>query len=127
MATIALVEDNPDNQLLVRALLGDLYRLAVFDDAQACLDGLSRIGDVDLFLLDIALPGMDGVELLQRLRAVAAHVHTPMIALTAHAMHGDREKLLASGFDDYVSKPIVDERHLLEPVHMWLHRAKVST
>jgi CheY-like chemotaxis protein len=66
-----------------------------------------------MVLLDISLPGMSGVELVARLRADAVLRHVPVIALTAHAMAGDRETYLAAGFDAYVTKPIVDEGVLL--------------
>jgi CheY-like chemotaxis protein len=69
-----------------------------------------------VILLDISLPGMSGVELVQLLRADAALRHVPVIALTAHAMAGDRETYLAAGFDAYVTKPIVDEGVLLRTI-----------
>jgi two-component system, cell cycle response regulator DivK len=59
---------------------------------------------------------MDGTEILQRIRADAELRQLPVIALTAHAMAGDREKFLAAGFDDYVTKPIVDETKLLSAI-----------
>lgn len=70
-----------------------------------------------MLLLDISLPEMDGTELLARLRAAGEPLATvPAIALTAHAMSGDRERYLALGFDDYVTKPIVDEGVLIEAI-----------
>ena len=63
----------------------------------------------DLILLDISLPEMDGTEVLAWIRDQDALEDIPVIALTAHAMSGDREKYLALGFDDYVTKPIIDE------------------
>ena len=71
-------------------------------------------------LLDISLPGMDGNEILARIRADARLRALPVIALTAHAMSGDREKYLASGFNDYITKPIVDETILLSAIERWL-------
>lgn len=78
------------------------------------LDALAGIARSrpDLVLLDISLPGMDGTEVLQSIRANVELRQLPIIALTAHAMAGDREKFLAAGFDDYVTKPIVDETQL---------------
>jgi CheY-like chemotaxis protein len=67
----------------------------------------------DLVLLDISLPGLDGVEVLRILRQDAALRGLPVIALTAHAMAGDRDRFLDAGFDDYVTKPITDEELLL--------------
>jgi two-component system sensor histidine kinase/response regulator len=74
----------------------------------------------DLVLLDISLPEMDGTEVLRRIRADAKLRDLPVIALTAHAMSGDREKYLAAGFNDYVTKPIVDEALLLEAIQRLL-------
>jgi len=67
-------------------------------------------------LLDVSLPEMDGTEVLRRIRADAGLRDLPVIALTAHAMSGDREKYLAAGFDEYVTKPIVDETLLLDAI-----------
>jgi CheY-like chemotaxis protein len=76
----------------------------------------------DLVLLDISLPDMDGTEILQRIRADATLSSLPVIALTAHAMTGDREKYLAAGFDDYITKPIVDETQLFNSIERLLKK-----
>jgi CheY-like chemotaxis protein len=122
MTTIAVVEDNADNRLLLQALLGDRYDLVEFDNGVDALAGLSA-SLPDLVLLDISLPGMDGNEILARIRADAALCRLPVIALTAHAMAGDREKYLTAGFDDYITKPIVDEAILLGAIERHLARA----
>jgi len=115
MTRIALVEDTPDNRLLVQAMIADRYEITEYEDGPTALEGMA--GDVpDLVLLDISLPGMDGVEVLQRMRAEERYAKVPVIALTAHAMAGDREKYLAAGFDGYVSKPIVDEALLVDAI-----------
>ena len=115
MATLAVVEDNADNRLLLQAILGDDHTLVEYENGADALAGLT-LARPDLVLLDISLPGMDGTEVLRRIRADAALKTLPVIALTAHAMSGDREKFLAAGFDDYVTKPIVDEAQLLEAI-----------
>ena len=115
MTTIAVVEDNADNRLLLQALLGGEYDLVEYENGLDALAGLSA-SRPDLVLLDISLPGMDGNEILDRIRADSELRSLPVIALTAHAMTGDREKYLAAGFDDYVTKPIVDERILIEAI-----------
>ena len=112
MKTIAVVEDNPDNRLLVQVILEPFYRVVDYETGMAALEGLPQ-EKPDLVLLDVSLPEMDGTEVLQRIRADAQLQDLPVIALTAHAMAGDREKYLAMGFDDYVTKPIVDENILL--------------
>ena len=115
MPAIAVVEDNADNRLLLQALLGDRYDLTEYENGADALAGIGRARP-DLVLLDISLPGMDGTEILQRLRADASLRTLPVIALTAHAMAGDKEKFLAAGFDDYVTKPIVDENKLFAAI-----------
>lgn len=115
MLTVFLVEDNQDNADLVLDLLGGDYRVVPFRDAHAALDALHEDQGPTpaLFLLDISLPGMDGVELLQRIRSMERYRRIPAVALTAHAMKDQKDRLLAAGFDDYISKPITDEAVLL--------------
>ena len=108
---IAVIEDNPDNRLLLQALLDDKYDLDEYEDGPRALAGMGASPPA-LVLLDISLPGMDGSEVLRRLRATPPLAKIPVIALTAHAMSGDRERFLAEGFDGYVTKPIVDEEIL---------------
>lgn len=112
---IAIVEDNADNRLLLTALLDDRYHLDEYEDGPTALAGCAADPPA-LILLDISLPGMDGPEVLRRLRADPALARVPVIALTAHAMTGDREHYLALGFDDYVTKPIVDESILFAAI-----------
>jgi CheY-like chemotaxis protein len=118
---IAVVEDNEDNRVLVRAILEDLYDLALYESGDAALAGLAA-SPADLVLLDVSLPEMDGLEVLRRIRADAALRATPVIALTAHAMVGDAEKYAAAGFDGYVAKPVVDETVLLRAIERALGR-----
>jgi len=113
--TIAVVEDNADNRLLLAALLGEQYHMVEYEDGIEALAGLRR-QPPDLVLLDISLPGMDGSEVLRRIRADANLRNLPVIALTAHAMAGDQQRYLAQGFDHYVPKPIVDETELREAI-----------
>jgi len=115
MKKVVVVEDNPDNRLLVRVLLESLYEVTEYENGPSALEGL-KIHQPDVVLLDVSLPEMDGTEVLRRIRADAALRPLPVIALTAHAMAGDREKYLAAGFDDYVTKPIVDETILLSAI-----------
>ena len=115
MTTIAVVEDNADNRLLLQALLGEHYDLVEVDNGADALAGL--IASLpDLVLLDISLPGMDGNEILSRIRDDERLRPLPVIALTAHAMSGDREKYLSAGFNDYITKPIVDESLLIDAI-----------
>ena len=119
MTTIAVVEDNADNRLLLQAILDGQYDLVEYENGVDALAGLSA-SLPDLVLLDISLPGMDGNEILARIRADSELRKLPVIALTAHAMSGDREKYLSAGFNDYITKPIVDETILLAAIERWL-------
>lgn len=124
-AKVAVVEDNPDNRLLVQAILEDDYELSEYETGSEALEGLME-EPPDLVLLDISLPEMDGPEVLARIRANEALSHLPVIALTAHAMAGDREKYLRQGFDDYISKPIIDEDVLLDAIERWLNEKRAG-
>jgi CheY-like chemotaxis protein len=110
--TICLIEDNPDNRLLVHAILDDYFVVIEHSDGPSALHGLKTVR-VDLVLLDISLPVMDGITVLKHIRDDAELRELPVIALTAHAMAGDRARFLLEGFNDYVTKPIVDEQMLL--------------
>jgi CheY-like chemotaxis protein len=123
---IAVVEDNADNRLLLHAFLDSEYDLVDYMNGTEALSGL-RASSADLVLLDISLPGMDGVEVLRRMRTDPFLKEVPVVALTAHAMAGDRERFLAAGFSDYVAKPIVDEKVLLRAVKRGLRRSVGST
>jgi CheY-like chemotaxis protein len=116
---VAVVEDNPDNRMLVQALLEDRFEISEYETGMEAVEGLP--GNVpDLILLDISLPEMDGTEVLAWIRKQDDLKNLPVIALTAHAMAGDRDKYLAAGFNDYVTKPIVDEALLIEAIERCL-------
>ena len=116
---IAVVEDNPDNRLLVQAILEDEFEIVEFASGTEAVEGLA-LAEPELVLLDISLPGMDGPEVLRWIRGHDTLKGLPVIALTAHAMAGDREKFLSAGFNDYVTKPIVDEDVLIGAIRRWL-------
>ncbi len=105
---ILYVEDNPDNMLLVqRALESRGYTLLQARNGAQGI-ALAESEDVDLILLDINLPDIDGYEVARRIRSSSKHklIYTPIIAITANALKGDAEKALAAGCDVYMSKPI---------------------
>jgi len=118
---VAVVEDNSDNRLLVRAMLEDSYEIEEYENGGEALQSF-RLRRPALILLDISLPGMDGGQVLSAIRSDPALHALPVVALTAHAMAGDREKYLSAGFDDYVAKPIVDERVLLGAIERLMRR-----
>jgi CheY-like chemotaxis protein len=103
---VVVVEDNVRSRRLVR----DLLELHGFEpvEAESAEEGLRALQEAPahLVLLDIQLPGMDGERALQLLRADPATAHLPVVAVTAYAMRGDEERLLAAGFDGYIAKPI---------------------
>jgi two-component system cell cycle response regulator DivK len=106
MATILVVEDNPDNMLLTVMLLESVgHTVLSAVDAEAGLT-LARAELPSLILMDIQLPGMDGLEATALLKQDAATRAIPVIALTALAMKGDEERIRAAGCDGYVAKPI---------------------
>lgn len=103
---VLVVEDNEKNMKLFRdVLLAAGYRILEATTGGQAVE-LAAGHTPDLVLLDIRLPDIDGVETLNRLRADERTTSIPVLALTAQAMHGDRERFLAAGFDGYVSKPV---------------------
>ena len=105
-AHILIVEDNPKNLKLLRDVLQFKgYIISAAETGEAGV-ALARAEQPALILMDVQLPGMDGREATQVLKADASTRHIPIVALTAFAMKGDRERLLAEGFDGYISKPI---------------------
>ena len=108
MKKILIVEDVEMNRDLLVQLLEDDYELSEAVDG---VQGLAMAREIkpDLILLDIALPEMDGYEVMKHIRADNEIKDTPIIAVTAHAMEGDEEKALEAGCNDYLPKPIDEE------------------
>ena len=105
---ILCVEDNPDNMLLMqRALESRGYKLIKAKNGEEGV-AMAEEEDVDLILLDINLPDIDGYEVAKRIRSSSRNklAYTPIIAITANALKGDAEKALSAGCDVYMSKPI---------------------
>jgi two-component system cell cycle response regulator DivK len=103
---ILIVEDNEKNLKLAR----DVLQFSGFQTLEAgsgeAAVGMAREHHPDLILMDIELPGIDGITALQQLRADAATARIPIVALTASAMSADRDRFVGAGFDGYISKPI---------------------
>ena len=111
-ASILVVDDNEDNRdMLSRRLTKRGFDVTMATDGKQGLD-LASAGGFDLVLMDMSLPEMDGWEVTRRLRALNGTPRVPVIALTAHAMSGDREKAMEAGCDDYDTKPIEIDRLL---------------
>jgi len=104
--SILIVDDNPVNLKLIRVLLaGEGYDVHTAGDADGALRVLKN-SSPQLILMDVQLPGIDGLELTRRLKADPATRAIKILGLTAYAMKGDREKILAAGCDGYIAKPI---------------------
>jgi CheY-like chemotaxis protein len=121
---VLVVEDSPVNSLVaVRVLEHAGFRTRAFADARSALDALATT-QYDAVLMDCQMPDMDGYEATAELRRREARCgrHTPVIAMTAHAMTGDRERCLNAGMDDYITKP-VRSRELVSLLRRWIGTA----
>lgn len=113
-ARVLVIEDNAANLELMTYLLG-----AFGYTASSAMDGLSgleaaKTGEYDLILTDILMPELDGYEFAQRLKADSNLARIPLVAVTALAMIGDRERIIAAGFDGYISKPIDPQKFVAQ-------------
>lgn len=116
---IMIVDDNPANLKLT----SDLLEIEGFEvhrsmDAESALESVPEFQPV-LILMDVALPGMDGIQLTRKLKSGENTKHIKIVALTAFAMKGDRERMLSAGFDGYITKPI-DTREFKNQVNYYL-------
>jgi CheY-like chemotaxis protein len=120
---ILVIEDNPTNLELITYLLNAFGHTTIAArDGEEGVEAALR-SNPDLILCDIAMPKLDGYAVAQRLRAASTLNGVPLIAVTASAMVGDRDKVVASGFDGYISKPITPETFVAE-VEAYLHRGE---
>lgn len=118
MKTVLIAEDVELNRELLVQLLEDEYRLLIAADGEEAVSVALR-EKPDVILMDLSLPMVDGWEATRRIKSDDAARHIPIIAVTAHAMQGDEERALASGCDDYISKPI-DEQLLFDKLNAFL-------
>jgi two-component system, cell cycle response regulator DivK len=122
---ILLVEDNPQNRRLTEFLLKSHgYTVYEATTGEEALE-LARAHLPELILMDLQLPGVDGYAVTQRLKEDAATAAIPVVALTAYAMQGDREKALAAGCDGYITKPI-DTKEFPAAVQRYLASARAQ-
>jgi two-component system cell cycle response regulator len=106
---ILIADDRPSSRELLRLVLERAgYDVTEAEDGERALTQ-AREGSPDLILLDLQMPGLDGYGVLAALRAEARFAQVPVLALTASAMRGDREKILEAGFTDYLAKPAAPE------------------
>jgi signal transduction histidine kinase/DNA-binding NarL/FixJ family response regulator len=121
---ILLVEDNPVNQKVVTSLLRKKgYKVDVANNGQEALTRLVE-QPYRLVLMDVQMPVLDGLETTKRIRADARYAGLPIVAMTAHAMSGDRERCIQAGMNAYLAKP-VDHKHLLALVEQFLSQGGV--
>jgi two-component system sensor histidine kinase/response regulator len=122
-ANILLVDDNLINQEVASEFLRDVgMQVTIVSNGRECLDALER-GSYDLVFMDIQMPVMDGLEATRRIRQNNSFKNLPIIAMTAHAMAGDKEKSLAAGMNDHITKPI-DPSALHQTLKKWLRGKK---
>jgi two-component system cell cycle response regulator DivK len=107
MKNVYIVEDDSKNMKLFRAILNKFPEVSLFtgEEGDSGLE-LIKNGNPDLIILDIRLPKINGIEICKELRKSERVKHVPIIAVTADAMKGDEERILAAGFDEYIEKPI---------------------
>ncbi|ANE74655.1 two-component sensor histidine kinase BarA [Dickeya solani] len=117
--SVMAVDDNPANLKLIGALLEEQVENIILCESGADAIARAQGAHLDIILMDIQMPGMDGLQASEHIRQLSQHAHTPIVAVTAHTMSGEREVLLQSGMDDYLSKPI-DEQMLRQTL---LHHA----
>jgi len=108
-AKILLIEDNPTNLSLMEYLLRAFGHTTISATDGASGVALAAKERPDIVLMDLYLPTLDGFEAAQQMRALATLKHVPIVAVTASALVGDRDKILARGFDGYIAKPITPE------------------
>ena len=121
--TVLIVDDDLRNIFALSSLL-EHYNLSVLyaENGRAGIQVLEQHPNIELVLMDIMMPEMDGYETIQAIRRTPAFQFLPIIALTAKAMKGDRDKCLQSGASDYIAKP-VDIEHLLSVMRVWFARS----
>ncbi len=120
---LLLAEDNEINQIIAKELLTmQGYRVDIANNGREAVDML-RAGDYQLILMDIQMPVMDGITAAKLIRQEACYKDIPIIAMTAHAMSGDREKSIAAGMNDHITKPIEPEL-LYKTLQKWVSNGK---
>ncbi|OOF19212.1 two-component sensor histidine kinase BarA [Salinivibrio sp. PR932] len=123
--TVMTVDDNPANLKLITALLAERVEKVVTAENGVKALALAHQQAFDIILMDIQMPEMDGVTACQEIRKAGMNQQTPIVAVTAHAMPGERERLLEAGMDDYLTKPI-EEAMLESTLSRWLRFDELS-
>ena len=119
---VLIVDDDARNIFALTSVLEE-YNMTIFsaDNGRDAIKTLKETNDIDIVLMDIMMPEMDGMETIREIRKVSELKNVPIVAVTAKAMKGDREKCIEAGAWDYLSKP-VDTEQMLAVLRAWLHR-----
>jgi CheY-like chemotaxis protein len=119
---VLVVDDDIRNSFAMTSLL-ERHNMAVYsaENGRDAIEVLRGNDDIDVVLMDIMMPEMDGYDTMQEIRKVPKFKELPILALTAKAMKGDREKCIEAGASDYVTKP-VDPDQLVSLLRVWLYR-----
>jgi CheY-like chemotaxis protein len=121
-ARVLLAEDNPVNQMLACELLRSAgLEVDAVDNGQDAVDHAAR-GRYALILMDVQMPGLDGLQATQAIRRLPGLAHVPVLAMTANAYREDRDACLAAGMNDHIAKPVVPQQ-LYERLLHWLRQA----
>lgn len=124
-AKVLVAEDNPNNQLLIKIILQKLgLNVTIVENGQLAVDEYQK-EEFDLVFLDINMPIMDGLTALMHIRAYEKEIgkYTPIIALTANSINGDREKYIDEGMDNYLSKPF-DRNQLIALLNLYINKKR---
>jgi CheY-like chemotaxis protein len=117
---VLVVDDDPRNIHALEVLLSEKgFRVAVMDAGEKALEYLESGAPVDVVLMDVMMPNMDGYEAMRRIRKNPKWANLPVIAVTAKAMPGDKERCFEAGASDYVTKP-VDSEYLMTRLRHWV-------
>jgi CheY-like chemotaxis protein len=123
---VLLVDDDIRNVFAINSVLESRRMIAVHaENGRHALQALQEHPDIDLVLMDTMMPEMDGLSATQAIRQMLQFRHLPIVSLTAKAMKGDREKALAAGASDYITKP-VDPDKLLSVMYMWMKKGSAQ-
>ncbi len=107
---VMAVDDNPANLKLIGALLEEQVADIVLCDSGEAAIGQARLQHLDIILMDIQMPEIDGIRTSELIRQLPQHINTPIVAVTAHAMDGERQQLMKAGMNDYLAKPIDEQK-----------------
>jgi len=121
--TVMAVDDNMANLKLISAILGEMVgNVKSYKNGKEAVDAAQK-HKFDLIFMDIQMPILDGISACQQIRTIELNKNTPIIAVTAHAMEGEKDKLLQVGMDDYLAKPL-DENSLEQAIETWITNGK---